>query len=689
LNPLLLLTNSYYIMSHFVAGAALGRWASWYLPWSDENREAYRKVNQQVLDHDFSRSFRKGDEAFVLGMRSRSGGANLDAEAAALRHRHGNTINSKMGTNLRGHFEQEDPKPKKARSSSGNCSRHSTAQLTALVKHVHTNVEGGTAARAAGASYRLHPGKYVKCDPILKDFFFPLLTSKLNFGFSSVTGLGNNSWNDASGNTVEEKGARGLFRGVSFFKLRFTNPLIDRTNVNALNDTPIKVAGSTGVDSSGLNGDIMSTYRRYNSAPVQYKAGSTGPAAGTGPFPSSGASVIQTECQTFTEGVVPFLAPGTSQASDDSSVRLLGVGMNLAHLETNAYMSSNFRQSIENTALVPPAQPTIPIGTSNSSVEPNWNGVIPLASSTETGCVVRGTPSDPHYHLNQKDAVMRIADGQVSLDITNTCRSMERIEIVIHAMKKTSNDTNIPELYEAIYEGVDYAQRSQTPIGGANDTTNAGSNKPGGWQAFYDPEYPLLKTTSRHGKKVNDIAKEVHRSIHVLSPGQSKNVKIALGSLYYSLGNKSETPINDDDGFIQAKEDNVGSLAVCIGHTGFQALETMATTNSTLASAYGSSSNNPDSVGFSNDLKGGGFWAGRSFAPSSVLVGGTYVEKYYPLYFNSTQRLFGNFGVYTPSFFLGSSNTLPLANIPQEVVATTPAHNAGIPVGTANKTLSV
>lgn len=594
------------------------------------------------------------------------------------------TINSKMGTNLRGHFEQEGPKPKKAKSSSGNCSRHSTAQLTALVKHVHTNVEGGTAARATGASYRLHPGKYVKCDPILKDFFFPLLTSKLNFGFSSVTGLGNNSWNDATANTVEEKGARGLFRGVSFFKLRFTNPLINRTNVNALNDTPIKVAGSTGVDSSGLNGDIMSTYRRYNSAPVQFKSTTSG----TGPFPASGSSVIQTECQNFTEGVVPHIAPGTSQASDDSAVRLLGVGMNLAHLETNAYMSSNFRQSIESST-TPPAQPTVPIGTSNSAVEPNWNGTIPLPSGTETGCVVRGIPTDPHYHLNQKDAIMRIADGQVVLDITNTCRSMERIEIVIHAMKKTSNDTNIPELYEAIYEGVDYAQRGQIAIGGQNDTTNSGANKPGGWQAFYDPEYPLLKTTSRHGKKANDIAKEVHRSIHVLAPGQSKNIKIALGSLYYSLGNKSETPINEDDGFIQAKEDNVGSLAVCIGHTGFQALETMATTDSTLASAYGSSATNPDAVGFSNSLKGGGFWAGRSFAPSSILVGGSYVEKYYPLYFNSTQRLFGNFGVYTPSYFLGSTNTLPLANIPQEVVATTPSHNAGIPVGTANKTLSV
>lgn len=682
-----MLTNSYYIMSHFVAGAALGRWASWYLPWSDENREAYRKVNQEVLDHDFAKYFRKGDENFIADMRSRSGGANLGAEAAALRQRHGNTINSRAmgklrGTNLNSDFNAEAVGSKRKHSSSGDAKNVSISNLTNAIVNLHSSVEGGTAARATSASYRLHAGKYIKTDPLLKDMFFPLLTSKLNFGFASCTGLQESSWNDATANTLEKNSARGLFRGVSFFKLRYTAPNKDRRDPNSLNDMPVKVAGTSGVDSSASSdGDVFSIYRRFNSSPQQLQlSGSSTDAKATG------SSVTQTEVQSFTDGVVP----GSVYATDDDKIRQCGMGMNLAHLETNAYFSQNFQQTIGNSA-------SYPVGTSDIQTNDNWNGYIPIASTTETGCVVRGTPEVPYYYRNQKDAIMRIADGQVTMDITNTCRSNERIEIVIHAMKKTDHEVNTPELYEAIYESVDYAQRSkannnQLPLSAQPGTGNTNKteipNKPGGWQAFYDPDYPLLKTSSKHDNKVKDIAVEVHRSIHVLAPGQSKNIKIALGSLYYSLGNKSQAPIESENGLIYAKEDNVGTLSVCVGHTGFKALETMATTNSTLSTSYNITPEDPTKVSFAN-LRGGGFFAGRSYAPSSILVGGTYIEKYYPLYFNSVQRVFGNFGVYTPSFFGGSRNTLPLVNIPQEVVATTPAHNAGVPVGTANKTLSV
>jgi hypothetical protein len=677
-------------MAHFVAGAALGRWASWYLPWSDENREAFRKANQEVLDHEFSKYFRKGDEAFVLDMRRRSGGANLDAETAALKQRHNNTINSSMsnlrGTNLSGDLAAEDGSRKRGRSSTGTMNRLAIGQLTNAITNIHASVEGGTAARASSASYRLHPGKYVKCDPMLKDMFFPLLTSKLNFGFTSATGLRNSSWNDATANTIEKKSARGLYRGVSFFKLRYTAPAKDRKNPNCLNDMPIKVANTSGIDSStASDGDVFSMYRRFNSAPRQLRLNTT-----TGTPAATGSRVTQTEVQDFTDGIVP----GNDFAEMDQRIRQLGMGMNLAHLETQAYFSQNFQQTLGNLG-------SKPIGTSDVDFASNWTGYIPPVSSTETGCVVRGTPGSPYYYQNQKDAVMRIADGQVSMDITNTCRSNERIEIVIHAMKKTDIETNTPELYEAIYESVEYAQKAKannnllptTEGDGADETTKTGvPNTPGGWQAFYDPDYPLLKTSSKHDKKVKEIAVEVHRSIHVLAPGQSKNIKIALGSLYYSLGNKSESRVVGGDAFIYSKEDNTGTLAVCVAHTGFKALETMATTDSTLNSSFNPTSGtsfDPTKVGYAGSILGGGFFAGRSFAPSSITVSGNYLEKYYPLYFNSTQRLFGNFGVYSPSFFGGSKNTLPLINIPQEVVATTPAHNAGVPVGTANKTQSV
>lgn len=670
-------------MAHFVAGAALGRWASWYSPWSDENREIYRKSWQQQVDSGWWDHFRRGDEAFILEMRSRHapGKNDLAAEVAALKKRHSATINSEMGTNLRGAFQAEASSSKskiRKTSSSRNASKATKVEISNAYTTIHNSVESGTAARATSASYRLHPGKYVKCDPMLKEFFFPLLTSKLNFGFSSATGMRNVSWNDASANTIEKYSARGLYRGVAFFKLRYTSPANNRQDNNSLNDKPIKVAETGGVDSGSTStGDVFSIYRRFVSTPEQVAL------SGTIPVKPTGGYVSQTTCQNFTEGVVPQ----GQYATDDTTIRQCGMGMNLAHLETNAYFSQNFRQNLGNLS-------TSPVGTSDVQGSANWNGYIPTptSSNNETGCVVRGTPTDPFYYRNQKDAIMRIADGQLTMDITNTCRSNSRVEIVIHSMKKTENTINTPELYEAIYEAVDYAQKG---IANANQTMGHSpsdpdvSNTPGGWQAFYDPDYPLLKTVSKHSKKPNDIATEVHRSIHVLAPGQTKNVKIALGSLYYSLGNKSTSPIDDADETISAKEDNVGTLAVCIGHTGFKALETMATTHSVLQPAYNSAPNNLNNVNYSPDVLGGGFWAGRSYAPSSILVGGNYVEKYYPIYFNSTQRMFGNFGVYTPSFFGGSRNTLPLTNIPQEVVATTPAHNAGTPVGTANKTLDV
>ena len=647
-------------MSHFIVGAALGRMASWYLPSSDENRE----------------------------VRRRNGASNLDAASAARRQRHGTTINSSnmgklRGTNLNSDFNAESVGEKRKHSSTTNANNVSISHLTNAIVNMHSSVEGGSAARATSASYRLHAGKYIKTDPLLKDMFFPLLTSKMNFGFASCTGLQESSWNDANANTLEFNSARGLFRGVSFFKLRYTAPNKDRRDPNSLNDMPVKVAGTSGVDSStASDGDVFSIYRRFNSSPQQLQVSGTNPTNAK----ATGSNVTQTSVQSFTDGVVP----GSVFATDDDKIRQCGMGMNLAHMETNAYFAQNFQQTIGNSAVYP-------VGTSDVQFSDNWTGHIPIASDTETGCVVRGTPEVPYYYRNQKDAVMRIADGQITMDITNTCRSNERIEIVIHAMKKTDHVTNSPELYEAIYESVDYAQRSkannnQLPLttqpGTGNTNKTELPNVPGGWQAFYDPDYPLLKTSSKHDNKVKEIAVEVHRSMHVLAPGQSKNIKIALGSLYYSLGNKSQAPIEPENGVIYAKEDNVGTLSVCVGHTGFKALETMATTNSTLNSSYNATPNDPTKVNFTN-LRGGGFFSGRSYAPSSILVGGTYVEKYYPLYFNSTQRVFGNFGVYTPSFFGGSRNTLPLVNIPQEVVATTPAHNAGVPVGTANKTLSV
>ena len=202
-----------------------------------------------------------------------------------------------------------------------------------------------------------------------------------------------------------------------------------------------------------------------------------------------------------------------------------------------------------------------------------------------------------------------------------------------------------------------------------NENRPFDANNGGGWQTMYDPNVPFLSCPSKFRKKVDDIARESHRSNHVLAPGQSKEVKISLGGLYYALGNKCESSTVMDPlvsvpvGAVISNMLNAGMLSVAVGHTGFQALETFIYSN---AGAY----KNGDGTALP---LGSGFWTGKTFSPSSIAVSGKYSESFYPMYIASHNRILRGHAPLCPSGVQdgGSTKPMPLRQISADHVTTT------------------
>lgn len=76
---------------------------------------------------------------------------------------------------------------------------------------------------------------------------------------------------------------------------------------------------------------------------------------------------------------------------------------------------------------------------------------------------------------------------------------------------------------------------------------------------------------------------------------------------------------------------------ISIGHSGVQQLSAPTITSTT------SFWNKPDTLegatGTStHTVPGVGFWVGKQYAPSEIVVAGNYVEKFYPTYILSNQR---------------------------------------------------
>ena len=159
-----------------------------------------------------------------------------------------------------------------------------------------------------------------------------------------------------------------------------------------------------------------------------------------------------------------------------------------------------------------------------------------------------------------------------------------------------------------------------------------------------------------------------------MEPGQSKEVKIYLGALYYSLGSKYNLEQGSDLGNgIPVKRDNAGTLLVAIGHTGFDAFESAVTGGS-----------NDTSTPVTGGTRSCGSFVGKSPTPSNIIVKGEYCEKFYPMTLpRPPASMIGPTGVMRASWFDWQGQykrALPQQQIIAESVSTDD-HNKHRPIG--------
>ena len=515
--------------------------------------------------------------------------------------------------------------------------------------------------RLAMKMYRLHSAKWLQMDKMLKAMFFPLNNMALNFGISSFTGVDNQNLTDAldvDQSLVNTARTRGLHRGLALFTVRNTLDVSNRQDASFLNNAHQTVGGmySNNGEFAGSVASIKSIYRRYHSQP-EYEAGNV----------ADGSLVFQSKCQQFTD--LDEVSP--------TKIRNLDMGFTLAQMEEIAASSMVYSDPIFNYR---PNKNTDGVTLVNGHEVRGNTGVLAgetgdahptislvgknnMLTSTET---LEGAPA---YLGAVLDGVMRVADGELVMDIMNTEQTPCVVEIVIHSKKK--NNKTKQEIYNSLYQDVDRKVHRINPNIG-----DLPSDSPiaGGWQAFYDPAYPLLRVPA--GSPTANLITEVHRSQHVLYPGQSKEIKIGLGSLWYKIMNKNDTTTinNLPNQVTQKLKDNVGALYVAVGHSGFeypqQAFDMPNQVTSWTAPNIGAAGTQPQGSPF----VGTGFWVGKAHAPSSISLSGKYTEKFYPLTFDRSGHNELISTATRPSFIdgenLSQTPAVPLSVIVSDRVAT-------------------
>lgn len=537
------------------------------------------------------------------------------------------------------------------------------------------NNEQGEARRAKAYVKRLHPAKYLSCDALMKEIFFPLMTYAQRFGFCSTTGLGGRTallmeTSTEDGQTLVPSDpssfskSNGCHRGLALFTIR--SSAIDNAN-SKLNTIPQKV-GTTEIGAgAGSQRNIYSAYRRFNNGPILLPT-ATEP---IGQFNNaSEVSINQTQ-------FVNFDGPQSGDAEYNSSnIRVSEVG-NIQDIEQSAFAAQPFVHSLVGTG-VPYGQGGIHVPSENNNPD------VPGQLNPSNGQLVDTDTGD--YYATYRNTTIRIADGYLEMDITNGKSQSTFIEIVIFAHKKHGPNTSTQQLLDTIQSCVHYQQSQMVQEDVVTQLTTS-QQEPGGWQALYDPTYPLLGCKSQHRKPIDDIANEVHRSCHMLSAGQSKCVKIFLGNLYYDIAGKSKNDMNTINGFgaalgIKNAPTGVGALQIAVGHSGVMQL-----TAPTIGSGSGAPDFSvlPDNMsGNGHSVPGAGYWVGKQFCPSEIVVNGNYVEKYYPAYHVDKQRRnFQDAPLRAPWLFSTQGDlTLPAGLPVQEVIGTVSGKDS-VPQNTA------
>lgn len=537
-----------------------------------------------------------------------------------------------------------------------NLSQSSMASTTSALVSIHSNHEMVDRKREAPATYRLHPAKFLKMDKMLKSMFFPLMTTQVKFGISTFSGkdLENAAsfFSSANASAADYLRTRGLYRGLAMFDVRTTNVAANRQADNALNAKEVLVANVYGGNNAILtppgpapiNGQVMSHFRRFHSGPEQNED-------------CDGGEIVNE---------VPVLS--ADDVATQNYIRSIPLGSNLTDMEQNA---------VAGMCYADPALSQFRLrsvtATSSDKEQAANTGIVagesrPDISNSDTTYV---GPDPANYYSFMSDAVMRIVDGSLVLDIMNTEQTPCVVEIVIHSKKK--NDLTKSQIYSQLFDDVNRYVRAK----GVTDAPDDSANKSGGWQAFYDPNYPLLKVPSK--ARCLQYISEVHRSNHVLAPGQSKKVTIHLGNLWYKLGSKSDQidgalPTDTTTQSFPKAEFNVGGLFVNIGHSGFEYPQSVTSIGNTVSRVSTTPSAAPEENHPYGFVPGAGFWVGKSNAPSSLSIDGSYTDKFYPMTFDRSPNNIINSGQPRPARFTGFGGTVraavPLATIIPQRVAT-------------------
>lgn len=523
-------------------------------------------------------------------------------------------------------------------TSSGNMSTLTSKSVGTALRAITNTAELESHKRSSAAKYRLHAAKYLKMDAMLKELMFPLHRFKGFFGFMSTSGSATNVAVPATSDTVAKLAPRSAWRGISFFKLRHTGPRYlsgypapdtDVGQAKVLNAARIDI-GSTNFTPNGDPETISSYFRRFNNRP-ELVPGGNGAVAPPDTSPS---------------GIM-------SMSNEAGFYKQLWMDFNCADIESTSLQESSF----------------LPLLTASTGQGGGDLGGSGQWSDPQTGPkpynVTGSTINEIKTNNTLKDAVVRIADGKVEMDITNGSRVPTVVECVIHSMKKNTPATpktmNTTQIYEHIWKGASYNKSEKSIFEGGH--TGSYSAAQGGWNTFWDPKTPFLKVSGPGKKMVDDICNEVHRSVHYLAPGESKTVSIALGSLYYKLGYRSgfyDPTDSTETGYIDIIQDGPGTLAVAIGHFGIDCLETAFSDGVDFALVQ---------AGGSSALEGSGFWVGKRPAPSQIVVSGKYEEAWYPSYMNRECRSINSASA-QGSHIGGDYFSAPLGSIAPEQVST-------------------
>lgn len=599
------------------------------------------------------------------------GDAGAALLSGAIHKLSGSASSEKMPGNLRGDMDVEKTPSSSKRGRSRSAARNSKASKTSssdmssmtskscsrVMKAITNTAELDAHKRSTPAHYRLHSAKYLQMDAMLKQLFFPLHRFRGFFGFTSTSGCGYETALPQDSTAVGRLAPRGAFRGISFFKLRHTS---SRTLANypdkTTDDGQSKVLNAERIsigtsDLTGATEKVFTYFRKFNNSPSiqNHWVGAAGN---------------------------PVTTPEVTEMSDGrSSYRQLAMDFNASDIE---------RISLAESTFIPLIPGSTGIGGGGAAGGDPWAGVAAGGQGYDNGVVVyNGTADNQQIFPPLKDAVIRIADGKLSMDIANGTRVPTVVELVIHSMKKqtlannslaagNSNSTwNTKQIYSSIWKAANWQHQERSAFGFGTDNpvpNNPNNASQSGWNTFWDPKTPFLKVSGPGKKLVDNFASEVHRSVHYLAPGESKTVNIALGSLYYKIGGRSSaylatTGAESEDGKMSVLNDGAGTLAVAVGHFGIDCLETAFKDDAANdLTPFG----NPDVADVS---VGSGFWVGKRPAPSQIVVSGEYQEQWYPSYMDRPSRYIAS-GSALSSSIGREYKSVPLGTIAPEQVST-------------------